>query len=196
MTTLLDRAVTLATESANGTLSTTQRTSIDNEFTAIKAEIDSIGTATTYNGASVFTATATSIFMSDGSSTAANVTIATTTGLLSSAAIGTTGPVDLDSTDLTSAADATTALASITSAIANVASMRGTIGANMNRLTAAASVMQNEVTNYTSAESTISSADIGKAVSNLSQYQILQQTGMAALAQANSSQQAILKLLQ
>jgi flagellin len=196
VTTLLDRAVTLATESANGTLSTTQRTSIDNEFTAIKAEIDSIGTATTYNGASVFTATATSIFMSDGSSTAANVTIATTTGLLSSAAIGTTGPVDLDSTDLTSAADATTALASITSAIANVASMRGTIGANMNRLTAAASVMQNEVTNYTSAESTISSADIGKAVSNLSQYQILQQTGMAALAQANSSQQAILKLLQ
>jgi flagellin len=196
VTTLLDRAVTLATESANGTLSTTQRTSIDNEFTAIKAEIDSIGTATTYNGASVFTATATSIFMSDGSSTAANATIATTTGLLSSAAIGTTGPVDLDSTDLTSAADATTALASITSAIANVASMRGTIGANMNRLTAAASVMQNEVTNYTSAESTISSADIGKAVSNLSQYQILQQTGMAALAQANSSQQAILKLLQ
>jgi len=196
ITTLLNRAVTLATESANGTLSAAQRTGIDAEFTAIKAEIDSIGSSTTFNGASVFTATATSIFMSDGSSAAANTTIATSVGVLSSSSIGTGTPVNLSGDNLTSASTATTALTDINSAIAAVASLRGTLGANMNRLTAAANVMQNEVQNLTAAESNIRSADIGATVADLSKYQILQQTGMAALAQANSSQQAVLKLLQ
>jgi len=196
ITTLLNRAVTLATESANGTLSSSQRTAIDAEFTAIKAEIDSIGSSTTFNGASVFTATATSIFMSDGSSSTASTTIATSVGVLSSSSIGTGTPVDLSGDDLTSASTATTALTDINSAIAAVASLRGTLGANMNRLTAAANVMQNEVQNLTAAESNIRSADIGATVADLSKYQILQQTGMAALAQANSSQQAVLKLLQ
>lgn len=196
VTNLLNRAVTLATESANGTLSSTQRQAIDTEFQSIKAEIDSIGSATTFNGASVFTATATSIFMSDGSSSAAAVTVATTTGVLSSSSIGTGTPVSLASDDLLTAGDATTALTDINSAVAAVAAMRGDLGANMNRLTAAVNVMQTESQNLSSAESNITSADIGTTVSNMSKYQILQQTGMAALAQANSSQQAILKLLQ
>jgi flagellin len=50
VTTLLNRAVTLATESSTGTISNTQRTALDTEFTAIKAEIDSIGANTNYNG--------------------------------------------------------------------------------------------------------------------------------------------------
>ncbi len=196
VTTLLNRAVTLATESANGSLSTTQRSAIDAEFTAIKSEIDSIGSSTTFNGASVFTATSTSIFMSDGSSATANVTIATTVGVLSSSSIGTGTPVNLSADALTSSGGATSALADINSAISAVASLRGTLGANMNRLTSAANVMQNEVQNLTSAESNITSADIGATVANLSKFQILQQTGISALAQANASQQAVLKLLQ
>src|SRR5579872_1474478 len=54
VTTLLNRAVTLATEAATGTVSDTQRTALDAEFTAIKAEIDRIGNNTTYNGTQVF----------------------------------------------------------------------------------------------------------------------------------------------
>src|SRR5439155_6510365 len=54
VTTLPNRAVTLATEAANGTVSATQRTALDAEFGAIKAEIDRIGTNTTYNGTQVF----------------------------------------------------------------------------------------------------------------------------------------------
>jgi flagellin len=196
VTTLLNRAVTLATESANGTLSPTQRTAIDNEFKAIKAEIDSIGSSTTFNGASVFTATATSIFMSDGSASAANVTIATTTGVLSSSSIGAGTPVSLASDDLTTASGAVSALTDINSAISAVAALRGSLGANMNRLSAAVNVMQNEAQNLSSAQSNITSADIATTVANMSKFQILQQTGMSALAQANSSQQAVLKLLQ
>lgn len=195
VTTMLNRAVTLATEAANGTVSDNQRTAINAEFSQILSEINTIGTATTFNGTSVFTANSTSIFMSDGSSAAANSTITVTIGQLSTTNIGGT-TLTLGSDDLNSAGDATTALADINSAIAAVAAARGNLGATMNRLTDAVNVMQNEVTNYTSAESSITSADIGATVSNLSQYQILQQTGMAALAQANTSQQAVLKLLQ
>jgi flagellin len=87
VTTLLNRAVTLATESATGTVSNTQRTALDAEFTAIKAEIDRIGTNTTFNGTGVFTATPTDVYLSDSTSGGAS-TISVTTGALTSLGIG------------------------------------------------------------------------------------------------------------
>src|SRR5438552_6810146 len=63
VTTLLDRAVTLATESANGTVYNTQRNALNTELTAIKAEIDRIGSTTTYNGTQVFTTSPESLFL-------------------------------------------------------------------------------------------------------------------------------------
>src|SRR5215468_6875418 len=65
VTTLLNRAVTLATEASTGTVSSAQRGALDAEFTQIKAEIDRIGSTTTFNGTSVFTSSTTSIFLSD-----------------------------------------------------------------------------------------------------------------------------------
>src|SRR5882762_1473492 len=85
VTTLLNRAVTLATESATGTVSNNQRTALDAEFTAIKAEIDRIGSTTNFNGTQVFTASAQSIFLSDSVTSS---TISTTTGALSALGIG------------------------------------------------------------------------------------------------------------
>jgi flagellin len=87
VTTLLNRAVTLATESATGTVSNTQRGALDAEFTAIKAEIDRIGSNTTFNGTAVFTATPTDIYLSDSTSGGAS-TISVTTGALTSLGIG------------------------------------------------------------------------------------------------------------
>jgi len=71
VTTLLNRAVTIATEAANGTVSTQQQAALDAEFTAIKSEIDRIGTNTTYNGNQVFSGTASSVYLSDGTTPAA-----------------------------------------------------------------------------------------------------------------------------
>ncbi len=85
VTTLLNRSVTLATEASTGTISNSQRTALDTEFTAIKAEIDSIGANTTYNGTQVFNAAPLVIFLSDSGSSS---TISTTTGALSSLGIG------------------------------------------------------------------------------------------------------------
>jgi len=87
VTNLLNRAVTLATESATGTVSDTQRTALDNEFSAIKSEIDRIGANTTFNGTAVFAATATDVYISD-STAGGSSTIAVTTGLVSALAIG------------------------------------------------------------------------------------------------------------
>jgi flagellin len=94
------------------------------------------------------------------------------------------------------ASTASTVLTTVTSAVADVAYQRGTIGADVNELTSASNVASAEEVNLTSAQDTITATDYGAAASNLSKYQILSQTGISALAQANSVQQEVLKLLQ
>jgi flagellin len=131
------------------------------------------------------------IFISDGTQTgAANTQIQTVINQLSSSAL------NLSSLDLSNSTDAATALTSINNAINTVSAQRGAIGASINRLTAASNVMTNQVQNLTSASNGIMNADVGKTVSNMTQYNILQSTGMAALQQADQAQQAVLKLLQ
>ena len=198
VTTLLNRAVTIATEASNGGVSTQQASALDAEFTSIKAEIDRIGSKTTYNGTQVFTTTASSVYLTDATS-AGSSSISITLGALASSSIGfSTGltAANLSSDVLTSSSAAQTALTHIDAAIANVAADRGTIGADENRLQSASSVISNQVQNLTSGESTIRSADMGATVTAMSQESILEQTGIAALQQSNQMQQAVLKLLQ
>ena len=76
-------------------------------------------------------------------------------------------------------------MAVVDSAIANVASIRGAIGAGINRLQSAVNVINNQVQNLTAAEDGIRAADIAQEVANLTKFSILNQTGISALAQAN-----------
>ena len=99
------------------------------------------------------------------------------------------------SVDLNSPSDAQTALTTIAAAIATVAAQRGAIGSGINQMNAAVNVMNNTSQNLTSSLSGIQDANIGQVVANMSKYQVLEQTGIAALAQANSQEQAVLKLL-
>jgi flagellin len=192
ITTLLNRAITISTEASTGTVSNAQRTALDAEFTQIKAEIDSIGSTTTFNGTSVFTASTTSIFLTDANSTSQ---IGVSVGALSSASVGGTGH-DLSGDSLTSAGNAQTAVGDIDAAIANVATLRGTLGATVNRLQASVNVINTQVQNLTAAEDQITAANIPQQVANLSQLSVLSQTGISALAQANAQQQNVLRLLQ
>jgi flagellin len=105
---------------------------------------------------------------------------------------GTAGSVN----DLLNIANATSALATINTAIQSVAALRGTIGATVNRLQSAAGVITNQVQNLTGAEDGVRAADIPSTVATLAKYSILEQTGISALAQANQQQQLVLKLLQ
>jgi len=189
VTNLLNRATTLATEAANGTNTGQQLTALNTEYTSIKAEIDQIGLNTTYNGTSVFQATTTSIFLSDGGAaeTLATSTIGVTPGTLSSTGLGL-------STALDSQADAVTALSQITTAVQTVAGSRAGLGASINRLNAAQGVETSQVQNLTSAEDGITAANIPQEVANLSKYSVLDQTGISALTQANNTLQNILGL--
>jgi len=192
ITTLLNTAVSIATEASTGTVSSAQRDSLDAEYQQILNEITRIGSTTTYNGTSVFSATTTSIFLTDASGAAANSTITTSVGTLSPTTLALNGTALTGTTG----SGAQTALAAIDTAIQTIANDRGSIGAAVNRLQDASAVMSTQVQNLTAAENNIMAADIPSAISNLSRESVLNQTGMAALAQANSLEQSILKLLQ
>jgi flagellin len=198
VTTLLNRAVTLATEASTGTVSAAQRGTIDAEYQQILAQVNSIGSNTTFNGTTIFAAsgsTTTSIFLND-SSTAGTTTIGVNVSALSTTALSLNGTSLTGTPGSTGATDPEATLALINTAIATVAADRGTIGAGVNRLQAASNVENSEITNLTSAQNQITAADIPTVVANLSKYSILERTGISALAQANTAQQQVLNLLQ
>jgi len=199
VTNLLNRAVTLATEAANGTLNTNQVSSADQEYQNILTEIGNIGSTTNYNGQAVFSATPVKVFVSDGT-TSGSSTFSETIGVLTTASVGTTSGAGAGA-DLTASAtlNATTAsgiLTTLTSAVQDVAYQRGSIGANINQLSAAANVANTQTVNLSSAENDIRATNFGQATSDMAKFKVLSQTGIAALSQANAVQQDVLKLLQ
>jgi len=132
------------------------------------------------------------VFLSD-STVAGSSTIGVLLGTFDS---GNMNGISIANDNLQTASNAQTALTDINNAISQVAALRGSIGAGINRLSAATNVMNNQTQNLSSAEDGIRAADITQTVANLTKYQILSQTGISALAQANQMQQSVLKLLQ
>jgi flagellin len=198
VTNLLNRAITLATEAANGTLNTSQVSSADQEYQNILTEIGNIGSTTNYNSQSVFTATPVTVFVSDGTASGAS-TFSETIGALTTASVGTSSAgagADLTTNATLSATTAQAILTTLTTAVQDVAYQRGTIGANINQLNAAANVANSESVNLSDAENNVRATNYGQATSDMAKYKVLSQTGIAALSQANAVQQDVLKLLQ
>jgi flagellin-like hook-associated protein FlgL len=102
----------------------------------------------------------------------------------------------LSASDLSNQTDAESALTSINQAITDVAAQDGYIGAQINTLNSVSSVLSTQQENVISAQNAVQATDYAMATSNMSKYEILSQTGIAALAQANSIQQEVTKLLQ
>jgi len=103
---------------------------------------------------------------------------------------------DLSGSSLTDQAGAQSALNELNLAISDVAAQDGYIGAQINTLNSISQVMSTQQENVVSAQNAIQATDYASATSNMSKYEILSQTGIAALAQANSVQQEVTKLLQ
>jgi flagellin len=103
---------------------------------------------------------------------------------------------NLSTKDLSSQSDAETALTSLNAAISDVAAQDGYIGAQINTLNSVSSVLSTQQENVQSAQNAVQATDYASATSNMSKYEILSQTGISALAQANSMQQEVTKLLQ
>jgi flagellin len=221
VTNLLNSAITLATQASNGTLNTTQDAAANQEYQSILAEINNIGSTTTYNSQAVFTGATVAIYTGDSSTAGASIdslyfakltssSVGDANGTVSltaaagttpatityTASASTTNQINLSTTSLTSATLAQAALGALNTAISDVAAQRGYIGSQINTLSAVSNVESTQQVNLVAAQNAISATDYGQATSNMSKEQILTQTGISALAQANSSQQAVLKLLQ
>ena len=102
----------------------------------------------------------------------------------------------LAKTSLTNSTNAQAALTALNAAITDVAAQDGYLGAQINTLNAVSSVLGTQQQNVIAAQNAVQATDYASAASNMSKYQILSQTGISALAQANQMQQSVLKLLQ
>jgi flagellin len=145
--------------------------------------------ATTLTGSLTTTNTSTS---PTGSST----TIAAATGSTATISYTASAGIDLSQTKLDSSADAKDALTALNTAISDVAAQDGYIGAQINTLNSVSTVLSTQSENVISAQDAVQATDYSTATSEMSKYEILSQTGIAALSQANSVQQEVTKLLQ
>jgi len=96
----------------------------------------------------------------------------------------------------TSTGNALAAVAAINAAVTQLGQVQARVGAGENILNYAINLANSQITNFSAAESSIKDADVATAAANLTKAQVLQQASVAALAQANSAPQALLKLLQ
>lgn len=178
---LLNRLATLSSQAASGSTTDSSRLTLDQEFQAVLAEIQRESVVAGTSTLSGF-----SVFVSGGGATGS---VAGTLSAVTTATLG------LSSLVLTGQAWAATAAAAIATAVSNLGQVQGVIGTLENRLQFAISLAQTQVTNTTAAESRIRDANIAEEAANLSRLTILNQAGIAALAQANSSSDGIMALL-
>ena len=113
-------------------------------------------------------------------------------GSLSSVTVAGLGINGLDINDITAAKSA---VSTLTTAIATLGTVQGSVGALENRLQFAISLAQSQKTSKSAAESRIRDANMAEESANMTRFNILQQSGIAALSQANQSSAAVLSLL-
>ncbi len=187
---LLDRALTLASQAASDTF-TGSRTTLDSEFQSVLSEITRNATAagietgnTNLNARSVFVG-------NTQTSTSASVTYVS---FALTTAVDAQG-LGVSTQNITSQANAATAISSIQTAIGTLGTVQGRVGAAMNRLSFAISQAQTMSVSVRASESRIRDANIAEEAASLTKFNILTQSGLAALSQANASSQSVLQLL-
>jgi len=186
VTNMLQRIRELAVQSASGTYSDDDRTNMQTEVTELGAQIDDIIANTKFNDVALFGSSDVTISIQTGSTSTDKVDL-TITGLDVSAASG---------SDISTSGGADTAMGDVDDALKAVATTRASLGAGQSRLESVVNNLTTNVTNLTDARSRIEDADFSAETANLAKAQILSQASTAMLAQANQSQQSVLKLLQ
>ena len=179
--TLLDRLSTLATQSASGTTSAASRVTLAAEFADVIAEMDREVTV-----AGLATDAGFSVFVSSDSSNGQ------VTGTIQSVMAADLGLGSLSIATQDGAALAVTATAA---AVETLGASQAKIGALQNRLQFAIGLAQSQLVNTKAAESRIRDANVAEESANMTRYNILTQSGIAALAQANNSSSSVLSLL-
>src|SRR5262245_41839444 len=176
----------LAIQSSNGTLNSGDRAVLDSEFQALVEEIDRVAGQTTFNGVNLLDGSASTLSIQVG--TESGETIDITFDDMTAATLG----VDTDITDVT---NAQAALDLIDTAIDTVSGLRGSLGAQQNRIQSTVRSIANVAENLSGAESRIRDVDVAAETADLTRNSIMQQAAVSVLAQANVQPQLALSLL-
>ena len=190
VTDIMQRMRELATQGANGSLTTTDRSYIQTEFGQLQAEVKRIMTSVKFNGLSLITAASNAVDFQVGINNVTSDRIQVTFGgvKLSSLLTATTTLSGL-------ATNSQTALDTIDNALTQVSTNRARFGAAMNRLQITTSNIETMRVNVTAANSRIQDVDVAQETSDMSREQVLAQGGAAILSQANAIPQIALSLL-
>ncbi len=185
---ILTRMRELAIQSANGTLSPTDRVTIGSEVSQLISELDRIAGSTQFNGINLLdgTAATTSIQVGINANETIDVTLEDTT----------TNTLGVNAVDVSTVTASNLALDMIDTAIDTVNTSRGNLGAAQNRLQSAIASIANVRENLSAAESRIRDVDVAMETADLTRNSIMQQAAVSVLQQANVQPQIALKLLQ
>jgi len=188
---ILIRMRELAIQASNGTVSSADRDTLNQEFTDLVNEIDRIAQSTTFNGVRLLDGTGSTITFQVGTGVQAGIdTIQLSTSDTLSSTLG------LASLDIGSSGSPSLAVDFVDQAVNAVSRVRGQFGAVQNRLTSTIANLQIQVENTSAAESRIRDVDVAIETASLTRNAILQQAAISILAQANTQPQAALQLLQ
>lgn len=197
---ILIRLRELASQAATGTVGSTERATIQLEFTSLRNEIDRIAATTQFNGQGLVdgslassTTAANQVIIQVGIDSGVNSRINLNEQINLTAVTSTS--LGIENLSVTAAAQALTTLDTINTAISQVTQARGSVGAVQNRLTRAVGNISVSIENLQAAESAIRDADIAAEIATLTRNQILVQSSTAMVGQANLIPQSILQLL-
>jgi flagellin len=191
VTDILQRMRELAVQSSSETLDNDERAYIQTEFTQLTAEVARISNVTEFNGISLANNSVTSLDVQVGINNSSNDRISITLGDLRATSLG----VDTGAINLATASGAQAALTTIDTALDSVNSIRSTFGAVQNRLDSAINNATVSSESLSGARSAIQDTDFATETSNLTRLQIMQQAGVASLAQAKNINQSVISLL-
>ncbi len=187
---ILSRMRELAVQANNGTVSDSDKKTLNEEFSALINEINRIARSTQFNNINLLDGSSSNLTFQVGFGTTGGVD---TIGVSLSPALSTT--LGISSLDISSSGNPSAAIAAIDSAINTVSSLRGSLGAVQNRLSSTISNLGVAVENLSAAESRIRDVDVASETARLTRNSILQQAAISVLAQANLSTQGALTLL-
>lgn len=190
-TVALQRIRTLAIQSQNGINSSADRTALQQEVTALVAELSRIATDTQFAGNNILSGTFSAQFQVGAN---AGQTISVNLSSTSGSSFGASG-LGVGTVDITSTANASSALTAIDTAISSIGAQRAELGALQNRFQSTIRNLANVSENLSSARSQIKDTDFAKETANLTRNQIIQQASTTVLAQANQRPQSALSLL-
>jgi flagellin len=189
---ILKRMRELSVQSASETLNDDERAYIQDEFEQLSEEVDRIANVTEFNGTALTDGSNATIAVQVGINNTADDQIDVTLGDLTAATLG----VDTGSIDLSTAAGGSAGIAAVDTAIDTLNGYRSDLGAVQNRLESAMANLENYDQSLSSAESQIRDADFAKEASEMAKFQVMQQAGVAALAQAKSINMQATQLIQ